>query len=163
MSPADTLTGEQVSESSPTDFDWAVRARIYTTFAATGRAPAVAEVAASVGSTEFQIQAALARLCDAHEVALLPNGRGVLMANPFSAVPTDYLVETPEMTYYANCAWDALGIPAILGTDGWTRTHCAQSGDVLEFGIKGGALQSSDGVVHLVTPVRDAWIDIGFT
>lgn len=148
---------------SPTRFDWAVRACIYETFAETGRAPVVPEVAAAVGGTEFQVRSALQRLYVAHEIAPLPGGDGVWMANPFSGVPTDFLVETPTMTCYAPCAWDALGVPAILQTDGWIRTHCAETGEPLEFGVEDGALAGDDGVVHLVTPIRDAWIDIGFT
>ena len=67
------------------------------------------------------------------------------------------------MRCWANCAWDALGVPAILGTDGWTTAPCAESGDTLEFGVRGGALEGDDGVIHLVTPLRHAWDDIGFT
>ena len=99
----------------------------------------------------------------AHEIAPTPDGTAVWMANPFSAVETTYPVETPHMRCYANCAWDALGVPAILGTDGWTKTECAESGTPLEFGVRGGVLEGDDGVIHLVTPLRDAWVDIGFT
>lgn len=145
------------------DLDWAVRTTIYQTFAETGAAPAIGRLAADAGVTEHRIDEALRRLFDAHEIAPLPGGGGVWMANPFSAVPTAYPVRTPDMTCYANCAWDALGVPAILGTDGWTNTHCAASGIALEFGVRGGELDGDDAVIHLVTPIRHAWDDIGFT
>lgn len=148
---------------SPTDFDWAIRSEIYRVFCERGSAPAVGELAAAVGGTEHQVRTALQNLFEAHEIAPLPDGDGVWMANPFSGVPTDYFVETPEMGCYANCAWDALGVPAILGTDGWTSTDCAESRTPLEFGIRDGKLAGDDGVIHLVTPIRDAWVDIGFT
>ena len=148
----------------PTDFDWSVRAAIYRSFADTGRAPVLPELAVMVGgATEHQIRESLERLFAAHEIAPLPDGDGVWMANPFSGVPTEYPVETPHMTCWANCAWDALGVPAILDTDGWTRTRCAESGEPMEFGVVDGTLSGDDGVIHLVTPLRDAWIDIGFT
>jgi hypothetical protein len=147
---------------SLSDFDWEVRTHVYRSFAETGQAPAVARLAADVGSTEHRVSTALRALFDAHEVAVLEDGT-VWMANPFSAVPTAYPVETPAMTCWANCAWDALGVPAILGTDGWTRTECAHSGHPLEFGVRQGKLQGDEGVIHLVTPIRDAWVDIGFT
>ena len=38
------------------------------------------------------------------------------MVPPFLAVPTPFLVETSRYTCYANCAWDALGVPAMRGT-----------------------------------------------
>jgi hypothetical protein len=157
------MSGPEASDATPTSFDWTVRTRIYETFANTGRAPALPEVAGAVGGTEHQVRASLQRLHAAHEIAPQPDGDGVWMANPFSAVPTDYQVETGSMTCFANCAFDALGVPAILGIDGWTRTHCAESGTPLEFGVRNGGLEGDDGVIHLVTPLRDAWVDIGFT
>ena len=146
-----------------TERDWEVRTYIYRTFAEAGRAPALGAIAAASGRTEHQVQVSLQKLFEAHEIAPLPNGKGVWMANLFSGVPTDYVVTTPEMTCYANCAWDALGVPAILGTDGWTRAKCAESWAPLEVGIRDGVLDGDDGVIHLVTPLRRAWEDIGFT
>ncbi|MDG2282221.1 MAG: organomercurial lyase [Longimicrobiales bacterium] len=146
-----------------TDFDWAVRTNIYQFFGESGRAPALGAMAAALGGTEHQIRVSLQRLFEAHEIAPSPDGNAIWMANPFSGVPTDYVVETPDMTCYANCAWDALGVPAILGTDGWTRSHCAESGEQLEFGVRDGLLEGDDGVIHLVTPIGHAWDDIGFT
>jgi hypothetical protein len=151
------------ADGRPTATDWAVRAYIYQRFARTGEAPVLAEVAAVVGATEFKVRTALERLYAAHEIAPLPSGGGVWMANPFSAVATGYRVETPHMACYANCAWDALGVAAILESDARVATRCAQSGTALEYVIQGRALLQGDGVIHLVTPVRDAWIDIGFT
>jgi hypothetical protein len=157
------MTADERSDMTPTDFDWAVRAEIYRVFGERGSAPPVGELAAAVGSTEHQIRTALQRLFAAHEIAPRANGDGVWMANPFSAVPTGYPVETPHMSCWANCAWDALGVPAILETDGWIRTRCAQSGEPMELGVRDGRLEGDDGVIHLVTPLRDAWADIGFT
>lgn len=148
---------------SATEWDWAVRAEIYRTFAERGSAPTLAELAATMGETEDRVRLALQYLFEAHQIAPRPNGDGVWIANPFSGVPTDYVVETPRMTCYANCAWDALGVPAVLGTDGLTSTRCAESGEPMRFGIRDGALVGDDGVVHLLTPPRDAWLDIGFT
>jgi len=167
------------------DLDWAVRAEIYRVFAETGSAPTLEEIARAAGGTERgtqpqpdlsdpsgaacpglspnDVRAALGRLYAAHEIAPLPDGSGVWMANPFSAVRTDYLVETRRMICYAACAWDAFGVPAILGGDAWISTRCAGSGEPLEFGVREGALAGADGVIHLVTPLRDAWVDIGFT
>ncbi|MDA0327487.1 MAG: organomercurial lyase [Gemmatimonadetes bacterium] len=163
MRDDDTTDVHTQGEDAPTDFDWAVRTRIYRTFGETGGAPVVAEIAAAVGGTEFQVRESLRRLFAAHEIAPLPGGNGVWMANPFSGVPTAYSVETEDMTCYANCAWDALGVAAILDTDAWTSTRCAESGTPLEFGVVDGEVQSESGVIHLVTPIRDAWVDIGFT
>lgn len=148
--------------SGPTDFDWAIRTAIYQAFAESGASPPIGQLAAVAGGTEHQVRTSLERLFEAHEIAPLPSGHGVWMANPFSAVPTAFPVETQTMTCFANCAWDALGVAAILDCDGWTRTTCAESGTPLEFGVRDGRL-AGDAIIHLVTPIRHAWDDIGFT
>jgi hypothetical protein len=109
------------------------------------------------------VAASLRRLQANHHLALFPNRDEVWMANPFSAVATEYPVRTERGRYWAACAWDAFGVPALLGIDGWTETRCPQSGEPLSFGVRGGALVGDAGVIHLVVPLRDAWEDIGFT
>jgi len=37
------------------------------------------------------------------------------MAPPFSGVETAFPAEVQGRRYYANCVWDALGVPAALG------------------------------------------------
>lgn len=149
--------------SEPTELDWSVRTAIYDSFAASGRAPSYAELGARFDRTEAEIAASVEVLFEAHEIAPLPDGSGVWMANPFSAVETAYPVVTPTMSTYANCAWDALGVPAILGTDGWIDTRCMESGTPLSFGVRDGELRGDDGVIHMVVPIRHAWDDIGYT
>jgi hypothetical protein len=155
-----SLVTEPAAE--PTDFDWRVRTAVFSAFAQTGRAPAIPAIAAQAGATEHQIHESLERLQSAHQLALLPDGN-VWMANPFSAVPTAYPVETTEMTCWANCAWDALGVLALLEVDGRIQARCAESGEPLDLRVEGGELCGGAGVIHLVTPIREAWTDIGFT
>lgn len=146
-----------------TEGDWGLRAMIYRTFAEELRAPTGAELAAGLGSSEAEVRAAVDRLYAHHQIAPLPDGSGIWMANPFSAVPTDYPVEVPGGRVWANCAWDAFGVPAILGVDARLQMRCAQSGEPLDVAVRGGRLEGDPGVVHLVVPPRDAWKDIGFT
>lgn len=145
------------------DRDWAVRAEVYRHFARTGHGPANIELARATGLSADEVEASLRRLEDGHHLALFPDRHEVWMAHPFSAVPTDYPVETERGLFFANCAWDALGIPAILGIDGWTRAHCAATGVPIPYGVRDGAFAGEPGVIHLVVPPREAWEDIGFT
>ena len=161
--PSDDHRSQPVSGGTPTELDWAIRTAIYQNFATTGAAPSYAVLAEQFERTLDQVSESITRLLTAHEIAPFADGTGVFMANPFSAVATDYAVETAGVTVFANCAWDALGVPAILGTDGWIRTHCAERATPLEFGIRDGALTGDEGVIHMVVPIRDAWVDIGFT
>jgi hypothetical protein len=147
----------------PTDIDWLVRTAVYQSFAATGKAPSLRDLAETFESTPERMAESLERLHQAYQIAPHPDGSGVWWANPYSDVESAYPVETPVMTTYAPCAWDAFGVPAIAGTDGWIRTRCAESGTAMEFGIRDGELAGDDGVIHMVVPIRDAWANIGFT
>ncbi|MEQ9400109.1 MAG: organomercurial lyase [Longimicrobiales bacterium] len=141
-----------------------VRAAVYRLTAETTRVPAAGRVAMEVDLGLDTVRAALRHLEDAHELGLNADRTEVRIANPFSAVETPFPVVTERGTYRANCAWDALGVSAILGTDGWTETTCPGSEAPLAFGVRDGALAGDvDAVVHMVVPLRDAWQDIGFT
>jgi hypothetical protein len=54
---------------------------------------------------------------EAHMLVLEPTGE-ILMANPFSAVPTPFLAEVGGRRWFGNCIWEALGIIATLHADG---------------------------------------------
>jgi hypothetical protein len=151
------------TEAEPGDFDWTVRAAVYRGFAESRAPPSVAALAGALEVEPRDVQGSLRRLEAGHHLTLLPDGSGVWMAHPFSALPTAYAVDTPRGRYWANCAWDALGVPAILGLDGQIEARCALSGEPLGFGVRDGRRVGDAGIVHLVVPPRDAWRDIGFT
>ena len=143
-------------------FAWRLRGHLYRRIRDTGTGPSRAELAADVGAAPAEIDRALRFLADAHVLALDEHGE-VWMAHPFSAVPTPYRVETPIGAYWANCAWDALALPLLAGTDGRTRTSCPQSGTRFELTMARGRAGPRGAVVRLLVPVRDFWDDIGFT
>lgn len=148
-------------ESGPVDAR--VRSAIYDYFADTGRAPAAITLAERAGITVAAVESALHRLADAHAIALAPGTSNIWMAHPYSAVPTAYPVRTAARTYWANCAWDAFGIPALLRTDADMSTRCAESGETLRIRATRGELSVSDGVVHFLVPARAFWENVGFT
>jgi hypothetical protein len=134
-----------------TDDDLAVARAILRSFADTGRAPADLD------------PETLRRLHDAHLVVLEPGTSRVRMTNPFSGVATDYRVEAGNRSWYANCAWDGLGILAALGCDGLVATHCTDCGEQIGCIVRDGRLESSDCVVHFVVPAARWWDDIVHT
>jgi hypothetical protein len=145
------------------DFHWALRTEVYRHFGATAHAPTLDALTAWSSRRSAEVLETLEALEANHHLALLPDRSGIWMAHPFSAAPTDFPVDTPRGRFWANCAWDALGVPAILGVDGWTEVRCAATGIRLGYGVKNGRRVGDDGVIHLVVPPRRAWDDIGFT
>lgn len=143
-------------------FVWRLRSYLYRRIRDTGTVPSRAELAAGLTAADAEIDRSLRFLADACVLALDEHGE-VWMAHPFSAVPTPYRVETPKRAYWANCAWDALAIPLLLGTDGRTATTCPHSGAHFDLTMTRGRPGPGGAVVRLAVPLRDFWADIGFT
>ena len=146
------------------ELDLRIRNEIYSSFVRTGIAPTPAETAAALGAAEEEVEAAMTRLHDAHALVLQPDGNGIRMLNPFSIVETPHRVEAGGRSWFANCAWDALGVPAALHADGRIESACPDCGEPLELEVRNGALaRGADLLVHFVVPARRWWDDIGFT
>ncbi|MCA9942655.1 MAG: hypothetical protein KC449_04205, partial [Anaerolineales bacterium] len=99
------------------DHDLAVRTFVYQQFVQTARPPTVAETAVHFNLPPNDIKNSYQRLHDNHFFFLEPGTLDIRMANPFSAVPTKFKVQVGPVAYWANCAWDMLGIPAALHRD----------------------------------------------
>ena len=95
--------------------------------AESGSLPSIEAVAEKVGATPADIKQAYARLRASQLLLLEGDGVTIRMAPPFSGVPTQHRVTVDGIEYYANCAWDALGIPAALHRPGVVRSRCEQS------------------------------------
>ncbi len=143
--------------------DRAVRWLVYQHFKETGAPPPLDRLSRLAERPAAQVRASLRRLADAHALALEEGTDRIWMAHPFSAVATGYRAVTRERSYHANCAWDALAIPALLGLD--ARIHAAHpvTRDALQLEIRGGELQPTLSVIHFLVPRRRFWDDIGFT
>ena len=139
------------------------RLHIYERFVADGRPPTVAETAAALGVGEEAAGRAYRELEANRVVVLAPGTLAVWMANPLSAVPTAFRVEAERGSYWGNCAWDGLGVVAMLGGDGRMATACADCGEPLDFRVRGGRLEDGAGVIHFGVPARRWWENIAFT
>lgn len=148
---------------SRADFDLAVRLAVYQHFLEAGEAPDIPAVAERVTADPASVGEAFERLATQHVLVLQPGTREIWMAMPFSAVPTAFRVRTAHGSWWANCAWDALGIPAMLASPATIETACADCGDRLEVRATGESLKSGEGVVHFAVPAARWWDDIGFT
>jgi hypothetical protein len=144
-------------------FDREVRLRVYERFLADGEPPAPARVAEDVGVGAEEVEASFRRLGDDHALVFHRGTLDIRMANPLSAVPTDFRVETSRGGYFGNCIWDAFGVVAMLGGEGTVATHCPCCDEPMELRVRGWQLEPADGVAHFAVPARHWWDDIGYT
>ena len=145
-----------------TSRDADVRVAVYRSFLDRGRAPAPAEIGDVLGMPQAEVEAALHRLAADHLLVLAPGTPYVWMANPFSALPTAYRVDAGGREWFGNCIWDALGILALLDSDGIVTTRCADCGDALTVAVEDREVRDPTGVVHYAIPASRWWDDIGF-
>src|SRR5919204_2541636 len=129
------------------DRDLELRNRTYALFVELGRAPAAAEL-----GDEDDVRAAWRRLHDAHALVLNAATDELRMANPFSAVPTAYRVHADGRWWYANCAWDAIGVCAALHTDGRIETSCPDCGEALALEIRDARASDEALLFHCLVP-----------
>jgi hypothetical protein len=162
---------------------------VYHALLETGTAPDALAIAATTDLDAGAVRASLERLAAAHVLVLHPGRDEVWMAMPFSAVPTAFRVETEVRdgtagAWWANCAWDALGIAAMLHGAGHgaarapihITTTCpdceapigltvrpAAGDDAVTANAAGTRCHGAQPVVHFAVPASQWWDDIGFT
>lgn len=143
--------------------DFELRNVTYGLFVDLGRAPTASEVAGESGSTLEDVLEGWRRLHNQHALVLNPATDEILMANPFSAVPTAYRVHARDRWWYANCAWDAFGICAALHADGRIETSCPDCGDPITVEVRDERPDDESLLFHCLVPAARWWHDIVFT
>ena len=145
------------------DFDSQVKVCVYRHFADTGEAPAAVDVAGRLGCSSGQAIDAYTRLRLRRVLLLEEDGSTIRMAPPFSGIPTPHRVESAGRWYYANCAWDALGIPAALHRNAVIYSECGQTGEPLRLEVGNAGPEPSDWLFHCLVPAARWWVDLIFT
>jgi len=144
------------------DFDNRVRLFVYRFLLREERSPTVREIATGLRLPAPKVRGALARLSESHAFMLQENGE-LWRAAPFSCIPTVFLVTIGKRTWFANCIWDALGIPAMLNQDAEIKAACGCCNHDMPLEIHDGKLTSSKGVIHIAVPAREWYKDVVFT
>jgi hypothetical protein len=146
------------------ELDLRIRSHVYASFVRDGRAPSTFDVAAALALDEQVVAESYRRLHEGHALVLHLGTKEIRMLNPFSAVERAHRVEAGGRAWFANCAWDALGIPAALHADGRIDSECPDCGEPLELEVRDGELvRGRELLVHFVVPARHWWDDISFT
>jgi hypothetical protein len=104
------------------------------------------------------------RSLETQRALVLQSNGEILMAEPFSAIPTAFLIRSGDTQWWGNCIWDGLGVAAMLRLDADVITSCQCCGTRLEIGVaRGERLTSGAGVAHFLVPARFWWDQIVFT
>lgn len=94
-------------------------------YAASGRAPATADLAAAAGLTCDEADSVLRRL-SGRDLLVLDAGGRISCAYPFTDGPSEHRVEAGGFVVGAMCAIDALGVGAMLERDVAIHSACRQ-------------------------------------
>ena len=144
------------------ELDRQVRFRIYRHFAATGGAPTTPGLASAVDRPVAEVEESIERLAAARAIVLAPGTKNVWMAHPFSAVETDYKVHANGKVFWANCAWDALGIPAALQVDAEVEARYAGTGEKTRLRVPVTGPDTGERI-HFLLPFAHWYDDLVFT
>ena len=98
-----------------------------------------------------------------HMIFLDHNSDAIRMANPFSAIPTPFNVRSGEKQWWANCAWDALGIAAALGIDVEIEAGYPDSEETVDLHVTGGQVDGKNHLVYFPLPCGRWYNDLVFT
>ena len=146
------------------DFDTSVKLFIYETIAKTTRPPTSAEAAKALNATIKEVEAAFDRLNKKRLLVPEPGDPSrIRMAPPFSGVETSFWVRVKGKVYFANCVWDALGIPAALHADGEIEAADGQTGEPMSLMVKDGKPVPEACAIHFAVPAARWWEDIVHT
>ena len=143
--------------------DVVLRNTTYSMFVELGRAPTADDVGDRLDLDRGDVVAGWRRLHEAHALVLNQHTDEIRMANPFSAVPTAYRVRAGNRSWFANCAWDALGICAALHVDGAIDTSCPDCGDAISLRVADERPDDETLLFHCLVPAARWWNDIVFT
>jgi hypothetical protein len=138
-----------------------LRKFVFDRFLETSRAPLVEEIMQRFQLGRDAAVQQLQELQGSHHILLLPGTDRILMANPFSNLPTPFRVSSGSMRYYANCAWDAIAFHVMLDRDVRVSSYCHHCGSPIELSLsrgKRGSDEGKDALVFLGTPVSK-WYD----
>jgi Alkylmercury lyase len=128
-----------------------------------GTAPSVARLAAHFAVDDDTIVSGLRALADYHGVVLHPQSGEIWAMHPFSAAPTMFWVESGGRSWWGNCAWCALGIAALVGSNATITTVLGGEATQVVLQVRNGVIEPTHFVVHFPIPMARAWDNVMYT
>jgi hypothetical protein len=145
------------------DFDARVKTAVYRWIADTTRAPAASEISVVLGEAPGTVRDAYRRLFQKRVLFLESDGEKIRMAPPFSGVATQHRAQVGDRSYFANCSWDSLGIPAALHVEADVYSRCEQSLEPIHVRVGKAGPEPENVVAHFAVPAAKWWADLVYT
>jgi len=133
---------------------------VYQTFVKTGHAPLLEDFMQRYQVSRDAAKKIVEDLHQNHKILKIPNTHCIMMSWPFSNIPTPHRakIEGQDITYYANCAWDIMGIHCALQKPVLAISSCHQTGKRITFQLDHGKVQNLDPssvVIAFALPYED--------
>lgn len=152
-----------MTKTGQIQLDAAVRHAINRHAVDVGYAPDVRILAARLQASAADIERSLARLNESHGLVLHPNSSRIWIAHPFSFSPTPFWVVAERGVWWANCAWCALGIAAMVEDDARIVTREGGEETSVEVHIRDKMVSESGLAVHFSVPTARWWDNVMYT
>lgn len=141
-----------------------IRVHVYDHLLAHGVPPSSGEIAEHFGVSPAEVLQTLGTMKIGKAILVHPETGEIWMAGPFASAPTQYKVIGRDATWWANCAWDMLGVASLVREPVRIETHCTDCGDPMYFDVAASnETMRDDALVHFLVPARRWYDDIGFT
>jgi hypothetical protein len=140
-----------------------VRKFVFDQFLEHAAPPIVEQVMTEFSLSRQDATDVLGALEAARHIALVKGTARILMAFPFSAIPTPFRVTVKDRQYFANCAWDAIAFHAMLGDEIRVDSYCHHCAAPIEVEMRDGRAVCVDpggALVYLALPPTQWWEDI---
>ena len=141
----------------------ALRTHIYEHLISSGLPPTVDDIARHFGVPRSAASDGLKSLNVGKTVLLHPQTGEIWMAGPFSAERTAYRVTGRNTSWYANCAWDMLGVPVIVNEPVRVDAEYIDCGAPMSIAVDPVRGPDTEALVHILVPAADWYRDVGYT
>jgi len=141
-----------------------LRRFIYETLIDDGRVLSSGEIATHFGVSPSDALQALREMKIGKTILPDPHTGELWMVGPFSAAETQYSIRAGNRRWFANCAWDMLGVANLVGEPVDIETQCTDCAGPIGLHLEpDDESVGADLLVHFLLPAQRWYNDIGFT
>lgn len=140
-----------------------VRLYVFEHFLKHAHAPVSEQLMTEFSLSRKEATEILRELESARHIALVPGTARILMAFPFSAIATPFRVTARGLTYFANCAWDAVAFHAMLRDDVRVDSFCHHCGTPITIELRDGRatrVEPAETLVYIALRPTQWWENI---